>query len=495
MVLLIAVLVVAMLSLGALTVSRRMTLEYRRALQRGDQIQSVALVQSGIETIVAVVAGEETSPRVVSDGFNPFLDAAASSPITAAGFREASLLSQGVYHHPGLFAGVAVAPPVPGQTTRGIGRFTVLAPRIASERLVGVRYGLVNESAKLSLLTVLRWEEETPGAGVAALLKLPSMTPRFAESLLDWIDADKTPRRSGAEIDQYEQLGLSYGPRNDIPVSIDELLLIHGADREAIFGSDPELCFGYRRNGAWLSVAETLPLAYLLTAHAAEKLVTPEGEAKTWINNSNLAFLRSELLRSLDTASVDFVIAYREKYGAAIHPLDLLGATLTLADGKTLTSPFLLDRAEDERRFFALLDAATESRTVVVRGRVNILEAPASVLAAIPFLTGDQVREIVARRGDGATREPMRRHPVWLLSQGIVDAATMRRLWDVVTCGGDVYSAQVIGFFDDAPLIASRADVVVDSTVKPPRVVFAKEMSGVRHAYPPSVLRGTTSTW
>ncbi|MGL4944409.1 MAG: hypothetical protein ACRC46_14600 [Thermoguttaceae bacterium] len=486
MILFIAVIVVAALSLGALTVSRRMTFEYRRALQRGDEIQAVALVQSGVEMIVAVVGSESENASPVAVGFDPTL-----SPLAAAGLVGASLMSQGVYDNAAVFAGVAVAPPLAGQSLRGVGRFTILAPRIANERLVGVRYGLTNESSKLSMLTVLKWEEATPGAGLSALLKLPTMTPRLAESLLDWIDADKTPRRLGAEIEQYAALGLSYGPRNDIPVSTDELLLIQGADREAIFGNDPERCYGYRRHGAWVSVAETLPLSFLLTAFSSEKLVTPQGEAKCFLGEANLEFLGSQLRRTLDSESVDFVIAYREAHGATFHMLDLLGATV-VRDGKTLTSPFALDHAEGERRFFALLDYATESRSVVVNGRINILEAPACVLRAIPFFTEDQVREIVARRGDvGATREQTRRHSVWLLSQGIVDEPTMRKLWDFVTCGGDVYSAQVVGFFDSAQA-SSWAEVVVDGTVKPPRVVFEKEMSGVRHAYPPNLLRGAT---
>jgi general secretion pathway protein K len=50
----------------------------------------------------------------------------------------------------------------------------------------------------------------------------------FLDSLLDWQDEDDFVRLNGAEKDYYEKFG--YAPRNDLLLSLDELLLIRGSD-------------------------------------------------------------------------------------------------------------------------------------------------------------------------------------------------------------------------------------------------------------------------
>jgi len=63
-----------------------------------------------------------------------------------------------------------------------------------------------------------------------------------------------------------------------------------------------------------------------------------------------------------------------------------------------------------------------------------------------------------------------------LLAEGIVDLETMRALSRRLTTGGDVYRIQVAGFYDNKPML-HRAEVVLDATVKPPRMVFYKDLT------------------
>jgi hypothetical protein len=58
----------------------------------------------------------------------------------------------------------------------------------------------------------------------------------------------------------------------------------------------------------------------------------------------------------------------------------------------------------------------------------------------------------------------------------------MRTLLPYLTTGGDVFRAQVVGFFDDSPLSA-RAEVVVDGTASPPRQVYWKDLRLLGRGY------------
>lgn len=52
------------------------------------------------------------------------------------------------------------------------------------------------------------------------------------DSFLDWVDDDDDPRQNGAEIDYYAARGIH--PRNGVPLSIDELVLVRGLDRPLV---------------------------------------------------------------------------------------------------------------------------------------------------------------------------------------------------------------------------------------------------------------------
>jgi hypothetical protein len=57
-----------------------------------------------------------------------------------------------------------------------------------------------------------------------------------------------------------------------------------------------------------------------------------------------------------------------------------------------------------------------------------------------------------------------------------VDKEMMKKLSKRLTTGGDVYRAQIIGFFDGQGTV-NRAEVVIDATVKPPRPIFTKNLT------------------
>ncbi|MDR1962695.1 MAG: general secretion pathway protein GspK [Planctomycetaceae bacterium] len=526
MILFIVSIVIAMLAVGSLSLLSLLTTEYEATLYRGDEIQAGQLVQSGIEFIGQTLTASEQP--LTSSGQTPIPNTETSDSFSFPQENSAEFPhAENLYDNPLRFCGVEVVPGHFDYSGRGTGRFTVFSPRVEQDRLKGIRFGLVNESTRLHLGMVLEWETESPGLGARALLKLPGMTPAMADSLLDWIDTDKTPRSSGAELAYYEQTGVPYRPRNAIPVTLEELLLVRDVTRTLLFGTDEHFSYGAKMSelqqfqtanelqnellfqpheetvnpipaenritdsspffddsvGFNEESGQSLAWCLLLTTLSAEKLVDPNGNAKIFLNDNQLEFLNEQLQSRLDEESCQFILAWRKKNGLIDDPVDLLDATVE-ENGLELKSPFSLDNPVAEEKFLTLLDIATASSEIVVSGRINVNDAPRLVLEAVPELSGQMVMQILNRRGTpGEKRKDKYRHTIWLLSEKIVDKETMKKLSKRLTTGGDVYRAQVIGFFDGRGTIR-RAEAVIDATVKPPRPIFTKDLSSQSIAKP-----------
>lgn len=509
MILFVVSIVIAVIAVGSLSLLSLLTTEYEAAIFRGDEIQAGQLVQSGTEQIAVMLSAPAI--RRAPTGSAAALEELPEVPFSADGLETPS--NNLVYDNPTKFRSVEVFPAGTGRPSRGAGRFSVFSPRIEQDRHKGIRFGLVNESSRLNLGTVLQWELESPGQGTQSLLKLPGLTPTMADSLLDWLDGDRTARPSGAELDYYEQTGVPYRPRNALPVTLEEILLVRDVTRTLLFGTDESFSYGAKRtdlqqlqdsldeqnellfqnidstnnNVTEISAdaglpspvsGEQLPWCFLLTTFSAEKLVDPNGTAKIYLNDGNLEFLEEQLRQYLDEESAAFVIAWRKNKGDIADPIDLLDETVIETDsGKEWKSPFSCGDTSSEGKFLTLLDYATSSPEVVLAGRININEAPRVVLEAVPGFDAAKVQQILARRvAPGEKAQGKFRHPVWLLSENIVDKAAMKQLSKYLTTGGDVYRGQIIGFFDGQGTV-SRMETVIDATVKPPRQIFSKDLT------------------
>jgi hypothetical protein len=106
----------------------------------------------------------------------------------------------------------------------------------------------------------------------------------------------------------------------------------------------------------------------------------------------------------------------------------------------------------------------------------------------IPGLETDVVERILSERHpEPGDDKPGRRHETWLLSEGLVTLDEMKKLMPFVTAGGSVYRAQVIGYFD-ASGPSTRAEIVLDATTAPPRLVFWRDLSHLGRGYTPETL-------
>ncbi len=222
-----------------------------------------------------------------------------------------------LFHNPELFQAVVVTPSGSG---RGQGYFTVFAPWWAEDGSGGVRYGLVDESARLDLNALVYDWQLDPEEQQQVLMQLPGLTVELADAILDWLDEDSEPRPNGAEDEYYGSLSPPYAARNQRLQSLDELLLVRGMTPALLYGEDTN------RNGL-LDLNEndgsdTPPednadgvlqrgLAAYLTLWSRQRNRRQDGSPRINLNSNDLATLYDQLAQEFDEDVARFVVAYR----------------------------------------------------------------------------------------------------------------------------------------------------------------------------------------
>ena len=523
-VLLLALVVIVLLTLGAMSFFERMFTEHRATQAHIRQTQCRFFAESGVEFLKALT----------------MQDAATL------------LQSGGLYNNPSLFQARLLVDD-PQAAFRG--RFTVIAPAVnESGYYAGIRYGLEDESTRLNLNTVLLADNYEENGAQKLLMTLPGMTEPIADAILDWIDPDNDQRTLGAEQDYYSSLAPPYAPRNGPLGSIEELLLVRDVTPALLFGAD------LNRNGmieaneqpytAIDGVDNSTGLlnrgwAAYLTLDSAEANAKPDGTPKIDINMQDLKELHTQATQLLGEPMANFIVAYRQggpeqgnnssqSGGNTVDAgslkidfnlpgrerlnnlLDLVGARTRVAQqnqsggqpgsggggGGTnggaaggggqpsgsgggqqpasqtqiCESPFKEETGAMRDYMPKLFDNFAVNSAASIPGRININQAPRMLIAGIPGLELGVADLIIANRlVDPQGQRPEQDYEVWPLTDGLVDLATMKKLMPLVTAGGDVYRAQVVGYFDEGGP-AFRIEVIVDATQSPPVVKRRRDL-------------------
>lgn len=490
-ILLMVMLAVILLSLSAYSFSMLMLAEEEATILAGHRTQSRMLVGSGAEAVRLHLAQDDAT----------ILD------------------SGGLWDNPNIFQGVQVRQDSPADETT-TGYFTLIAPQMDDQGyLQGQRFGLIDESTRLNLNVLPKLDEAQAGSGTQLLMALPEMTEEIADAILDWIDTDEEVRELGAEAAYYTSQSPPYMPKNGPLSSVEELLLVRGVTPELLFGND------VNRNGILDPEEQVDPVslsddpdmqlgwANFLTIFSQEANLNREGLQRINVNEEDLEQLERDLSSVLSSEWVNFILAYRingpyegdvpeddengEPYGE-INLSEAEGSNqftqlLQLVDAKTsitwegadtetiLESPL---QSDDLGGFglgmAAVMDNLTTVSAATIPGRINIMQAPRRVIASIPGLTEEQVELIIQQReyelNDPDLTDLNRRWETWLLVEMIVDLPTMQTISPFVCCKGDVYRAEIIGYFENGEA-TSRAEVVYDTTEALPRLLFWRDKS------------------
>lgn len=169
--------------------------------------------------------------------------------------------------------------------------------------------------------------------------------------------------------------------------------------------------------------------------------------------------------------------------------LDLIDSTVTVGQGdqaRTYTSPFASDPISLSTYLPLLMDALTTQDAPLMPGRLNLNECPAELLYGIPLLSEETVQAILETRQVDSD-DPNHKFETWPLVEGIVTLDQMRLLLPLWTGGGDVYRAQVVGYFENTG-VSHRAEIVIDATTVNPKIVAWRDLSHLGRGFDLSVL-------
>lgn len=500
-VLFVVLVVVVMITLSAYTFTELMYIENKATHLTGRQIQARNVAESGVAMLSVFL---EQEPDLIAE-------------------------QGGIYDNPTIMRGILVHP---DENSDMRGRFSILAPALnADGSIEGVRFGLEDESSRVNLNALLMLEQQTEGAGKTLLMALPGMTEDIADCILDYLDEDDEPRAFGAEYDYYNTLDPPYNPKNGPLETVEELLLVKGVRPELLFGRDTN------RNGLvdeheWAPPSDNDPAANemlqmvpdlgwssYLTLVSMEKNYSDTGTPKVFLNEEDLQKLHDNLTAVTDAQYANFICAYR-LYGPASggggnsggggrtvssvdldlsqqpqatisNVLDLIGASVQLQqNGQTVTypSPFENNPIAMSVYLPVMMDTMTINESPVIPGRININQAPYEILLGIPGMDEEIVSQILELRVPFPDPEdPVTRYETWLLTQGIVTLEQMKTLSPFVCGGGDVYRAQVVGYFEDGSAF-SRQEVVLDATQPQPKVMLWRDLTELGRGHPLEVL-------
>lgn len=157
---------------------------------------------------------------------------------------------------------------------------------------------------------------------------------------------------------------------------------------------------------------------------------------------------------------------------------------------ETVESPWTDDASTYSQELLEVLDVATVSDQLSLPGRVNINQASRPVLLTIPGMTETLVDQIISRREvEVDRRTSLQRHSVWLLADQIVTLDQMQQMEPYITAGGDVYSGQVVGFFDEATPFA-RLEFVLDRSTGTVQLLKWKDLSNLGRGFSLEALGG-----
>lgn len=154
----------------------------------------------------------------------------------------------------------------------------------------------------------------------------------------------------------------------------------------------------------------------------------------------------------------------------------------------TLKSPWVDEPSTLVSTMPDLFDKLTTTKEPYIEGRININQARREILLGLPTMTEEIVSAIVGAQRLDANGQPsidtLKQHntTAWLYAEQICDLPGIQALDPYITSHGDIYRAQVLGFFDGGGPV-SRIEAMIDATQLPPRIVSQRDLNELGRGY------------
>ena len=375
-VLLLVVVVVAMLTLAAFNFAQTMTTELEAASMYTLDVQARCTADSGIDFVATLLGGRQ-------------------------------MVAENLIHNPSLFMGRVVSA---SPHLRANSRFTIISPVEHDSKHNAVRYGLMDESAKLNL-------NYLPNMGLSnddldtLLMNIPNMTIEIADAILDWMDSDDTKNPYGAESETYEQMSPPYKAKNGPFETIDELLMVNGITPTLLYGEDANRngLLDPNENDGDISppmdnkdgVLDHGFVAYF-TVHGREANRKKDGTLKINVNDGFLTDLYDALAQAFDEDTAKFVVAYRINGPATPVPTSktnpVVASTKLTATTSSSTSSTAPQSVQDQQAADSLTDflaSVTKSGGTVTRGGIDLSKGGKTNVESLWSLIGSSAKATV----------------------------------------------------------------------------------------------------
>ena len=263
-------------------------------------------------------------------------------------------------------------------------------------------FALVDEGGKLNLNLATQ----------EMLEALPNMTPEFAAAIIDWRDQDEEVSDGGAEAATYSRLVPSRGIKNAPFDSVDELMMVYGADPLLIYGEDAN------QNG----------------------ILDPNE------NDGNISPPEDNADGRLDVGWVDFLTVFTQ----AESQQEDDEATTGNASQTPPTSNLI---AEEEETL-----------------QVNVNTATATVLACLPGMDAQKAQQIISARSSQTTLG----EDISWASEALGDSG-LSETQNYLVGSSYAYSVDVVAVGQNGQGFR-RSQFVLDTSGEEPSVVFRKDM-------------------
>ena len=411
----------------------------------------------------------------------------------------------------------------------------------------GPLFGICDEGGKININAIMRLDK-SGNTLYSLLMLLPNMTDDIANAIIDWLDPDDNPRQStvggmgGAESSYYQGLSPPYSCKNGPIDSLEELLLVRGVTPDLLYGND------VNRNGVQdeneMASDGTFSLGWsaYLTVYSREPNNMSSGAPRIYVNDPSLSNLATNLATTTLSADMQtFIVIYR-LYGASgtvsntasttgssssssnvnmangmgglsatslnlstaqakgkVSSLyNLINATVdvpsTTQGGKSTryTSPLANMGSSGSSDLTALLDSCSTNQSTEIQGRINVNTASPAVIATlqgvVPNLTATDIQNIINNQPQylsaSTAIDPSYSSTAWLMTKASISLTNMQQLDKYVTTTSQVFSFNVLGYYDEGQTWM-RYEAVVDinylysnnTVMGQPRILHQRDIS------------------
>lgn len=355
MALLVVMVLTMLIALGAYRYSFTMQAQYRVTRLYEEQAQARLAALSGLE-VAALILENPLDQREAAGGLesNSALFqhiavgddsqnlAAASSPTENSSSQwHVSLLAPAAGDAAagggGLYGSAVTSTVTSTVTTTAESIGGSLSDGDDGQTLVGLRFGLENQSAKLHIPTLLEWEKQLPGHARATLMRLPqaesgpvddwlrrhgisSSGGAAGESrLMDRMQSNTSSADQGESRDWFRMQWLGGDLNQNYRLDTLELMIAESLRSEVRGGSGTSTQLA---SDAGLDSSAPVAWQQFLSWHNGERNESLSGRPRTYLNQDSLQELHRQLLAIWPAEWANFVIALRQ-YG----PGQVIGAT------------------------------------------------------------------------------------------------------------------------------------------------------------------------